>query len=293
MTVYINNSTTCPVGTIYQEVSATAFQVAIYKVIGSAAELPAGSGLIPDGKVLHSALSGQMLAVSRPTIIDLADMVKRGDWHDYSRYVVPANPLTLIIEPTFNLYADTNVSKLQTADYSYREQQYFALFLYVPCAKAATIAECSLHINVAANGSLPLITTAWPTFDASGTYQGVTAVTPSFATEEVTLTGTDTLAPRALPNFVLTGPASLAADATGTFTLTAQDAAGNTLTTVDGFILHLDSTGGYLPQRRATLLNGTASFKATALGLAAGETIRLKVGTKLYPSILEQTVTVQ
>lgn len=56
--------------------------------------------------------------------------------------------------------------------------------------------------------------------------------------------------------------------------------------------LYAASDGGYIPVRAINVKNGRARFKVSTLGLNAGDTITIKVGTKVYTNYDEITVSI-
>ena len=58
------------------------------------------------------------------------------------------------------------------------------------------------------------------------------------------------------------------------------------------FVVHIEPVDGYVAHKRVSLINGEATFTATALGLKAGESMRIKVGLSHYSGLAECTVPV-
>lgn len=59
----------------------------------------------------------------------------------------------------------------------------------------------------------------------------------------------------------------------------------------DGFII--DPVDGYAPHRRLSVKNGVGRFRMQALGLSAGEVMRVKVGVRFWTSRAEGTIRVE
>lgn len=77
------------------------------------------------------------------------------------------------------------------------------------------------------------------------------------------------------------------------FTLTLKDGkthAVATDVTWDGYIV--EAVDGYAPHKRVAVTNGVGHFRACALGLQAGETMRIKINHRFYTSRAEATVQV-
>jgi len=56
--------------------------------------------------------------------------------------------------------------------------------------------------------------------------------------------------------------------------------------------VYLESSAGYLPQRQVDIRNGTGSFALMALGLSAGDRIKLKLGWRNFSGATEKIITV-
>ena len=51
--------------------------------------------------------------------------------------------------------------------------------------------------------------------------------------------------------------------------------------------LHLEATGGYLPQQRVACTAGLAHVRVGALGLVVGENFRVKAGFYSYTGLID------
>jgi hypothetical protein len=92
-----------------------------------------------------------------------------------------------------------------------------------------------------------------------------------------------------LPTISVTAPSTVNADGSVTAQVTlSRD--GDTLDYSGD--LALEAVSGYLPKQRVTISEGMGSFKAMALGLEAGDTMRIKVGTRCVSGLAEANVTV-
>ena len=95
----------------------------------------------------------------------------------------------------------------------------------------------------------------------------------------------------AMPHFIITsGGGDIAADETDTVNFKIVD--------MDGILIekdttvYLESTGGYLPKNRVDIVAGLGAFKVTALGLAATETFKVKLGFRNYTGVKDVNYTV-
>lgn len=95
-----------------------------------------------------------------------------------------------------------------------------------------------------------------------------------------------------LPSLRLTGPTTIPAGEAADYAV--EMFSRNTDTLVDDVEaqVYLDSSSGYLPRRRVTIANGSASFPLMALGLNAGDQIKLKVGWRNFSGADEKIITI-
>ena len=93
------------------------------------------------------------------------------------------------------------------------------------------------------------------------------------------------------PHLALSGPAELRAGATAACAVQMTNNQGEPLAGVD---VYLEAHAGYLPRRKLALdpATGRAECPVTALGLAAGETIELKVGFRYYSNAASHVIRV-
>jgi len=98
--------------------------------------------------------------------------------------------------------------------------------------------------------------------------------------------------PKGYPRFgslVLEGPGEIAAG--GSATLTVRAVRHNSRETDKSQSeVHVETVSGYAPHSRVRLRDGVASFKVMALGLDAGESMRVKVGWRFFPGLAEMTL---
>jgi len=80
-----------------------------------------------------------------------------------------------------------------------------------------------------------------------------------------------------LPQVSLDAPVSVAPDGWATVNVTLSR--DNKLLAYDGELV-IEAVSGYLPKQRLQVSNGTASFRAMALGLQSGDALQVKVGTR-------------
>jgi hypothetical protein len=92
-----------------------------------------------------------------------------------------------------------------------------------------------------------------------------------------------------LPQVSLSAPANVAPDGWATVNVTLNR--DNTPLAYDGEMV-IEAVSGYLPKQRLQVHNGTASFRAMALGLQSGDALRVKVGTRLISGMASVSIEV-
>ena len=93
-----------------------------------------------------------------------------------------------------------------------------------------------------------------------------------------------------LPVVELTAPATVAPDGVATITVKLKRDGAVIPYTGD---LVVDAIDGYAPSRRFAVVNGVGTFRVRALGLEAGESMRVKVGTRAVTGIGSTVIAVQ
>lgn len=89
----------------------------------------------------------------------------------------------------------------------------------------------------------------------------------------------------------LSGPATVAAG--GTVAVNAAIHMADDVPIAGAAVeLRLETTAGYLPKQRVVTVDGQATFNVTALGLSAGDVIRVKVGVGHFTGMDDHTITV-
>jgi len=96
---------------------------------------------------------------------------------------------------------------------------------------------------------------------------------------------------KALPSLRLEAPASIAPE--GVAEIGVKVVTGRSRLIGDAAPeIFLEATGGYLPHQRVRADAGTASFRFMALGLVAGESVRLKAGFRHFSGVAEAEIRV-
>jgi len=89
----------------------------------------------------------------------------------------------------------------------------------------------------------------------------------------------------------LSGPDSISADGSVSLSLAVTDWAGNPVNDAAPEVF-LESIGGCLPLQQVTPTGGAAGIRVLALGLVAGESIRVKAGFRHVSGLAEHTLAV-
>lgn len=92
-----------------------------------------------------------------------------------------------------------------------------------------------------------------------------------------------------LPDVEISCPSTVAPDGTVTASVTLKRGGSVVQYTGD---MSAEALSGYLPHSRFTVTNGVGSFRASALGLQAGESMRVKVGTRVVSGLAEASISV-
>jgi hypothetical protein len=92
-----------------------------------------------------------------------------------------------------------------------------------------------------------------------------------------------------LPTFESSAPSSVGESGSANVSITLKR--NGTAIAYNGEI-EVDAISGYVPKRRATVVNGVASIKVMPLGLSAGDSVRIKVGTRNVSGLADVTIPV-
>ena len=95
-----------------------------------------------------------------------------------------------------------------------------------------------------------------------------------------------------LPSLRLSGPDTIEAERTGHYTVEMYSKNTDSLVDDVEAKVYLESNSGYLPHRQVIVRNGVARFPLYALGLSAGDQIKLKVGWRNYTGADEKIITI-
>jgi len=248
----------------------------VLKGAGVAARLAAQSkgrerdwrGRLIAGHLLHERFDGRAFEFLGSAVLDLDGPLGRSEWTDYGNWVFPLDREGTPGTP-FNRYIDSKDSRVRTPRLLALKGINCALQIYAPFA-AGDFGVCSFSLTL--NPDYGFIGNLDP--GAETTYEEV-------------LKG----AGQAFPKLGFTGPDSVPANGSVSLSLAVTDWAGNPVNDAAPEVF-LESTGGYLPLQRAVPVAGAAEVRVMALGLKAGESIRIKAGFRHVSGLAEHTLAV-
>lgn len=201
-----------------------------------------------------------------------------GAWSDYGFWLFNARRDGSLQVP-FNRYVETTDSKAHRQLLLTARQETNLMILCVPFA-GESFESCSIILkyngalgcvhNLASPYDMPPVSIGWGSYDMEAVF-GVKAL---------------------LPSLRLLGPDTIAAGQSAAFTVELFERNTGALITDSSPRIYLEASAGYLAQRQVYIAGGSATAGLTALGLEAGETIKLKVGWRHFSGAAEKIVTV-
>lgn len=229
-----------------------------------------GKGEPVDGDKISPHWAGAKLVAYSTLVLNYDDIAATAPWQDRSVWTGTGRFLAdLLLPPAkhtklwHNVTAETFNNKVRPTNHFMNQMRTSpldmgAFLMYVPF-KDSTFDECGLHI-------LSMIEGVPHLFNGEPIPEGETD--PMTAQTSI------------MPRLSITGPATVKADDKTTLDIQLNDAAGN-LIVRDGEA-YLEAVSGYLPKTRVSLVGGKGRVGVHALGLEAGDDIRVKVGFKFW-----------
>jgi hypothetical protein len=219
------------------------------------------------GAQLHPALTGKLVCLSAPLQVEVADLKARAEFADHGLWCWPISmDMASSFGLPFNRFAETTVTK-RGAEEAHRRKETSLIKLCVPY-RDAPLSEWGLHVNTHPD---------WPLVVAGGM-----AV---FGADFYDFTAT------IYPRVVAPGSLDLAAEGDVAIPLRLTNPAGEILAQADAD-LYLESTGGYLPRTRIRVTDGLGVARLRALGLEAGDSVKVKIGFRFFSGAAETIVRV-
>jgi|GEM_PF-4055622 len=187
-----------------------------------------------------------------------------GHWErqDFSAFAFPLDTARAVSEPYSHFAESVSVKGKVGRNSTLRNAQ--TLFLMYADEAAASIDQWTL------------IYVQSPSIVLEDTTQGEWEVAPA-----------DFDSYALLPQVSLSVPANVAPDGWATVNVTLNR--DNKLLAYDGELV-IEAVSGYLPKQRLQVRNGTASFRAMALGLQSGDALRVKVGTRTISGMASASI---
>lgn len=202
-------------------------------------------------------------------LFDLADRDSLGkEWSDHAVWEFRVSPEGRLQSP-FNRVFETALAKTAGPWHRLRGRHLCPLRLMVPF-KSWPLARFPLLVNT--HPDLGLIGNVEPT--------GTLPSSAQFLPRE-----------QVFPSLKLTGPATVAVDGAAAIAVAVIDRDGAVIADAS-CELPLEVVSGYLPKARVTIANGSGAFKVMALGLEAGEAVRVKAGLGLFTGLADISIPV-
>lgn len=221
-----------------------------------------------DGAILDPRFEGRTFEPLGGVCLDLGSPLGIAEWSDYANWIFPLDQQGTPGTP-FNRYIETIGNKARTPRYLQLKRINCTLQIYVPFA-TCDFTSCSFSIAL------------HPDYGMIGN------LGPG---SKVTLADVLKGAPGAFPNLVISGPVEVTAGESAVLTLSLKTSRG-TLIRDAAPQVYLEQTAGYLPKRRLVPQDGKAQFKVTALGLEAGDSIKVKAGFRHYGGLADHSLQV-
>ena len=202
-------------------------------------------------------------------LFDLADHDSLGkEWSDHAVWEFRTSPDGRLQSP-FNRVVETALAKTTGPWHRARGGHLCPLRLMVPF-KTCGLDQSSLVINT--HPDYGLIGNVEPTWTLPADAAGI---------------------PRELvfPSLKLSGPATITPDGAAAIAVAVVDKDGAVIADA-ACELPLEVVSGYLPKTRVAIVNGGGSFKVMALGLEAGEVVRVKAGLGLFTGLADISIPV-
>lgn len=222
----------------------------------------------PAAVTSSATFSGKVLTeigrhIFRPTV-NAKSVCGAGERQDFAAFVLPFGSNGAVAEPYNHFTESVNVKGVTPRTGRLRGGQPIFI-LYSDVANAALDDWTLIYVDSPPFVVEDMTTGAWQNAPADFSLYGL------------------------LPTVSVNAPSTVNADATTTANVTLSR---NGATLDYSGELVLEAVSGYLPKRRVTMSNGTGSFKAMALGLEAGDVMRIKVGTRCVSGLAEANITV-
>lgn len=232
-------------------------------------EYPA-TGTTAKSEVLGANKKGAIYTLRGTSVFDLNSRIGAGEWVDRSNWLFPITgdqPQSPI-----NVNLETYRSKSRSPRYLMQKGMNCALQMIVPFTSRA-LKDCTYSLCYNEEHGFASNIKKW----AEVTFVDVTQNGYNF---------------KFYPILKIAGDKTVEKDGTVTLNLTLTTPEGESLPgeTSEAYI---ESISGYLPKTRVQVKGGTKTpFKVMALGLDAGDEIRVKVGFRHYTGVAEHTLTV-
>ena len=201
------------------------------------------------------------LSLIESVVVNIADLRMRYDWSDHQTYFVAVHSGSFL--PVFALYPETLPNRETAVDYAKRLKRNLLVGINVPFATASDD-ELFITVNLNAQATDANIqvdencTLVWSEAASSGAVRTM-----------------------AFPFIHVQAPASVPAGGSALIELRIEDVAGQLLDREA--VVYLEAVSGLVPFTRVRASHGLASVPVSAVGMSAGDEIRVKFGWKYFP----------
>jgi len=226
------------------------------------------------GAVLADRFEDRLFCALGAVVLDIDAIQDRAEWSDHGNWLFPlstpysAGTAGLPLAP-FNRFPVSLASKMPAPRHLAVAGINLPLQVYVPF-KTCDFTQCSFRL------------TLHPDYGLVGNLDPG----PEHTAGEIPAIGR-----KALPSLRLNAPSALEPDASATVDVRVVNSRGRLVGDVAPEV-YLETTGGYLPQRRVQVENGTGAFRIMALGLEPGERFRIKAGFPHFSGVAEAEIAV-
>ncbi|MEG9883712.1 MAG: hypothetical protein V6Z86_03665 [Hyphomicrobiales bacterium] len=256
-----------------QEASGESGQIPVGKH-GKVIPAADGERTITPGMLLADRFEDRVFCELGAVALDIDALQDRAEWSDHGNWLFPlstpysAGTAGLPLAP-FNRFPVSFASKMPAPRHLAVAGVNLPLQVYVPF-KTCDFTQCSFRL------------TLHPEYGLVGNLDPG----PEHTAAEIPAIGR-----KALPSLRLDAPSVLEPDANATVDVRVVNNRGRLVSDVAPEV-YLEATGGYLPHQRVRADAGTASFRFMALGLEAGDTVRLKAGFRHFSGVAEAEIRV-
>lgn len=219
---------------------------------------------VQDGAVFDESLEGRELLVHPPFVLPLEKFRARREWKEVCVWTVVFAQHTSKPEGLINLFAEAYPARWNSGQIAVVYGRLTHVHILVPF-RDSDFSEMSFRVFLPSTES---------------------ALFSNAPFELVTLEQISVTPMEDLPNLSMTGPDEMAPGELASFEVFPSFLGEPTQRRLS---VELETVNGYLPKSRIEL-QGSGTFKARALDLEPGDTMKIKAGFRYRPSVAEKEV---